>query len=60
MYMPGLSDVLALQPITLAQWANLLLIASSLLLVEELHKWWIRKRTAPSDVDERLLIRSTD
>jgi magnesium-transporting ATPase (P-type) len=40
MYTPGLSDILQLQPISLGQWAQLLLVASSLLVVEEIHKWW--------------------
>lgn len=43
MYTPGISDVLAIQPITLVQWSQLLLIACSLLLVEEFHKWWRRR-----------------
>ncbi len=44
MYTPGLKDVLQLQPIGWDEWGRLLLIASSLLVVEELHKWWIRRR----------------
>ncbi|MDX1302118.1 HAD-IC family P-type ATPase [Photobacterium sp.] len=43
MYTPGISDVLAIQPISLAEWGQLLLIASSLFVVEELHKWWRRR-----------------
>ncbi|MCW8328704.1 HAD-IC family P-type ATPase [Photobacterium sp. SDRW27] len=43
MYTPGISDVLAIQPISLAQWSQLLIIACSLLVVEELHKWWRRR-----------------
>ncbi len=46
MYTPGLSDVLQLQPISLGEWSRLLLIASSLLVVEELHKWTVRRRRA--------------
>ncbi len=42
-YTPGLSDILQIQPISLSQWVRLLLIALSLLAVEEIHKWW-RKR----------------
>lgn len=44
MYTPGLSNVLELQPISFAEWARLLLIALSLLVAEELHKWTIRQR----------------
>ena len=43
MYMPGISDVLVIQPISLVQWAQLLIIACSLFVVEELHKWWRRR-----------------
>ncbi|MDZ7669879.1 MAG: cation-translocating P-type ATPase C-terminal domain-containing protein [Gammaproteobacteria bacterium] len=43
MYTPGLSDVLQLSPISLQQWLILLSVALILLLVEELHKLWIRR-----------------
>ncbi|WP_083651819.1 cation-translocating P-type ATPase [Photobacterium proteolyticum] len=46
MYTPGISDVLAIQPISLVQWIQLLLIASSLFVIEELHKWWRRRSQA--------------
>ncbi len=42
-YLPVLSDVLQLQPVTLSQWSWLLLIALNLLLIEEIHKYWRRK-----------------
>jgi Ca2+-transporting ATPase len=38
MYMPGLSDVLQIQPVSLGQWLFLLLLALSILVVMELHK----------------------
>ena len=44
MYTPGLSHVLAIKPITSSQWVGLLLIALTLLLVEETHKYFLRKR----------------
>ena len=44
MYTPGLSHVLEIQPISLGQWAQLLIVALSLLVVEEIHKWWRRKQ----------------
>jgi len=44
MYTPGLSHVLAIKPIPPAQWMGLLLIAFTLLLVEEIHKYFLRKR----------------
>ena len=43
MYLPGLSDVLELQPISLRQWAVLLCVALVLFAVEELHKAWLRR-----------------
>ncbi len=39
MYTPGLSTVLGMQPVSLAQWLQLLPVALLLLLVMELHKW---------------------
>ena len=44
MYTPGLSDVLQIQPISVAEWLQLLALAMSLLAVEELHKVLIRRR----------------
>jgi magnesium-transporting ATPase (P-type) len=44
MYVPGLKDVLGLSPITFLEWGQLLLGASSLLIVEEVHKYTIRAR----------------
>ncbi|MCR9254650.1 MAG: HAD-IC family P-type ATPase [Alphaproteobacteria bacterium] len=43
-YVPGLNDVLALQPIALTEWLSLLGIALILLVVEETHKAWNRRR----------------
>ncbi len=40
MYVPGLSNTLRVTPVSLAEWAILLPIASTLLLVMELEKWW--------------------
>jgi len=36
--MPGLSDVLQMQPVTLQQWSILLCIALVLIVVDEAHK----------------------
>jgi len=38
MYTPGLSGVLQIAPVTLQQWSVLLLIALTLVVVDELHK----------------------
>ena len=46
MYLPGLSDVLQLQPISLQAWLLLLGVALILLVVEEAHKALIRRRDA--------------
>lgn len=46
MYLPGLSDVLQVHPITMQQWLSLLCVALTLFVIEELHKVWHRKRTA--------------
>jgi magnesium-transporting ATPase (P-type) len=43
-YMPGLSDVLQLRPITFEEWLPLLGVAFLLLIIEELHKAWLRAR----------------
>ncbi len=44
MYIPGINTVLGLQPISLNQWGVLLLIALSLLIIVEAHKYWHRFR----------------
>jgi magnesium-transporting ATPase (P-type) len=46
MYIPGLNDTLGLQPVSLADWSLLMLLASSILVVMELDKWWARHRAA--------------
>lgn len=40
MYVPGLGDTLRIEPVSFSEWAVLLPIASTLLLVMELEKWW--------------------
>jgi len=42
MYTPWISDVLDIQPISLAHWIQLLALALSVLVVMELHKLWLR------------------
>jgi magnesium-transporting ATPase (P-type) len=44
MYLPGISDVLELQPISFRQWSVLAAVALLLLAAEELHKFSIRYR----------------
>lgn len=44
MYTPGLSDILHVAPVSLREWAVLLLIASGILLVMEFEKWWDQDR----------------
>jgi len=43
MYTPGLSAILQVEPVTLLQWAQLLMIALVLIAVDELHKRWHRR-----------------
>lgn len=43
MYTPGISDVLALNPISLTEWLALAAVSLLLLLVEEVHKFFIRR-----------------
>ncbi len=44
MYLPGLRDVLEMQPVTLSQWSWLAGVALLLLLIEETHKWKLRRQ----------------
>ena len=43
MYIPGLNDVLGVQPVSLESWGILLGIAASLLVVDEIAKWMHRR-----------------
>ncbi|RLA04429.1 MAG: haloacid dehalogenase [Gammaproteobacteria bacterium] len=40
MYTPGLRTILQVEPVTLLQWSQLLMIALFLIVVDELHKRW--------------------
>lgn len=44
MYIPGLRDVLHLQPVSLRQWLLTLALALSLIVGCEAHKWLLRRR----------------
>lgn len=44
MYLPGLNNVLAVQPVSLADWAVVAGLAVSLLIVMEVRKAWLRAR----------------
>lgn len=46
MHVPILSGTLRVAPVTLAEWGVLLLVASMLLVVMELEKWWDRRKDA--------------
>ena len=48
MYTPGLSAILQVEPVTLLQWAQLLMIALVLIVVDELHKRW-HQRAIPGN-----------
>ena len=45
MYTPGISDVLDIQPVTIEQWLQFLLLGLSLLVTSELYKWFQRNKT---------------
>ncbi len=49
MYLPGLKDVLSLQPISLEDWLLVAVLALSLLLVMELRKAWLRRSETKGD-----------
>jgi Ca2+-transporting ATPase len=53
MYIPGLSDTLHLTPVSLSEWAALLLAASVLLLIMEFEKWWDQRRGARLPATDR-------
>lgn len=40
MYTPGLREILQVEPVALAQWSQLLMVALVLIVVDELHKGW--------------------
>lgn len=44
MYLPGISDVLKIQPVTFMQWFECLGVAALLLLFSELYKWSLQYR----------------
>lgn len=44
MHIPFMQDILRIEPITVQEWAYILLLAIPLLLLMELFKWWERKR----------------
>ena len=43
MYIPGLNTILQMQPVSFEQWLSLLIIALSLIVVDESHKWLLRR-----------------
>ncbi|HRK07165.1 MAG TPA: HAD-IC family P-type ATPase [Pseudobdellovibrionaceae bacterium] len=49
LYTPGLRDLLQVEPVTLAQWGELLGYAVSVVIVIEIHKYWrSSRRTSPA------------
>lgn len=48
MYMPGLRSVLQIAPVTLLQWSQLLMVALTLIVVDELHKLWHARQAGMS------------
>ncbi|MPZ35180.1 MAG: hypothetical protein GEV13_30105 [Rhodospirillales bacterium] len=46
MHLPLLAEALRTTPVDPAEWSLLMLVASTLLVVMELEKWWDRRRAA--------------
>lgn len=46
MHLPLLAEALRIAPVEPAEWGLLMLVASTLLVVMELEKWWDRRRVA--------------
>lgn len=44
-YIPGLKETLQLMPITFNEWIKLVPTAASILVLMEIFKWWLRRRT---------------
>jgi magnesium-transporting ATPase (P-type) len=44
MYTPLLQDVLMVEPVSLLQWASMLLVSITLLVAVELYKFWLRSK----------------
>jgi len=53
MYTPGLKEVLNVEPVTLELWSRLLLIALSLIIVDELHKFIIHRKKTISHLSRK-------
>ncbi len=45
MYTPGIRELLQLSPVSLIQWSSLLGIATFLIVVDELHKWFHNRKS---------------
>jgi len=49
MYTPGLRDVLQVEAVTLQQWVQLLMFALTLIVVDEVHKYWHLRKDNMND-----------
>ena len=58
MYTPGLRTILQVEPVTLLQWSQLLIIALVLIVVDELHKRW-HQRAIPGRYADVSSLRGT-
>jgi magnesium-transporting ATPase (P-type) len=45
MYTPGLRELLQVAPVTPYQWAQLLMVALLLIIVDEAHKYWHQRHS---------------
>jgi Ca2+-transporting ATPase len=48
MHVPGLADTLRIWPVTIEEWAAMLALGSSLLVVMEIEKWWMERHKRPA------------
>ena len=48
MYLPGISGILEIEPVSIVMWGQLLAVATTLLIVDELHKYLTRRKSVLS------------
>ena len=51
MYLPGISAILEIEPVSFATWAKLLLVATTLVVLDETHKLYLRKKESSNLAD---------
>ena len=51
MYLPGISTILEIEPVSFATWAKLLMVATTLVVLDETHKLYLRKKESSKLAD---------